>query len=595
MNLKKIIAAIFILLFFAEKGTSADTPYSYKKQSSLIRSIIKREKSTTEAKKIIKLVKNIDNIYGNLYENLLNNKKIVIFFDPAHGKLPGNIWQGGRATGRLSCTNKPEEYYSMVLSKAMYKLLSSNKFIDVKSTPDFMEVLKGKSDTYKNIPFNKTVKLAKKEGAFILISEHLNNVSMFNKASGRVNIPGLHITRNRYGKKFLRYVPRTYDGFLTLYNKLDSSGFSKKYALKLKEKLVQAGFKPNYWQKGAVGDDRFSYFVDFPISIIYESAFISNPAEEKMLRDETHVEKLVNAQYKALLENINEVFGVDISGEKPVKNTASAYHRLELLKLSRIAVFYLKNRRTADAISTINKMVRAYRKTKYREYLTYFIDIRKRIYRAEKYFKISARYKRYARYHARKKNYRKARRFRIIASRNLIKARRYLNKPIFLSYRKKFYNKTKKHKRKIYRKKIPRALYAKKKKHLLRRRTASRYTPIIFSVEENQSLEDALINALNPNKKTLKKLLRKFKNVKIVKWVRYRKYSKKRKRMITYWRKRIKRVKFKKGIYIVKMNRHLTVTDVKPVGTVSLNRYRYQNQQYLNNSYFSFRKKIKAL
>ena len=84
--------------------------------------------------------------------------------------------------------------------------------------------------------------------------------------------------------------------------------------------LVSRGLKPNSWGFGAVGDSRFCYFVDFPVSIIYESGFISHPEEEKKLRDPEYIKLLVDSQYSTMLETVNEVFGVDISGAQAKKN-----------------------------------------------------------------------------------------------------------------------------------------------------------------------------------------------------------------------------------------------------------------------------------
>ncbi|MCP4133662.1 MAG: hypothetical protein GY754_22025, partial [bacterium] len=262
------------------RGHRAERSQFVKPQSLLMKRVLKKEKSRRRREDLAGIIRNIDKTYGSIYTNLKKGKKLVIFFDPAHGKLANGQWQG-EATNRMSATNRPEEFYSIMLSRGLYKQLSANRHIEVKSTPDFMEVLRGKKETYKNIPFTETVKMASQVGAFIILSEHLNNVSIFHKASGTTNLKGLHIVMDHSGRRILKYVHGQYSGFLTLYNKLDASGFSKEYALKLREKLIERNLNPNSWEKGAVGDDRFSYFVDFPISIIYESGFISHPDEEE--------------------------------------------------------------------------------------------------------------------------------------------------------------------------------------------------------------------------------------------------------------------------------------------------------------------------
>lgn len=199
------IATISALFILHGISLSANNNLStYHNQSPAVNSIILAEKNPTHRASLIQIINSIDQVYSSLPENLQNGGKLVIFFDPAHGKLPNGKWQGGDATRRTSCTGLPEEYYSILISRALYDLLRNNQFIEIKSTDDFMDVLQGKSDSYRDIPFTKTVELADRSGAFIIISEHLNNISVLYKADGLVNIPGIHITRNGYGVKVLQ-------------------------------------------------------------------------------------------------------------------------------------------------------------------------------------------------------------------------------------------------------------------------------------------------------------------------------------------------------------------------------------------------------
>ena len=64
---------------------------------------------------------------------------------------------------------------------------------------------------------------------------------------------------------------------------------------------------------------------------------------------------------------------------------------------------------------------------------------------------------------------------------------------------------------------------------------------------------------------------------------------------ITYWKKIARSVNFCTGIYVVKLGKNLKVKKVKRVGSVKLNPYNYQNQQYLKNSYFAAGEKHKSL
>ena len=578
-----IPAVIAFLLTSASSYSSTENPFQNDQPQS-VHTIIKTERSKINREKIVEIINRIDQTYANLYEKLLKGSKLVIFFDPAHGKLPNGHWQGGDATRRTSCTGLPEEYYSILLSRKMYELLSKNSHIEVKSTDDFMSVLKGESDTYNDIPFTKTVELADKAGAFLIISEHLNNISLLYKADGKVNLPGIHITRNGYGWKVLQYVRDTYEGFLTLYNKVDASGFSMKYALKLNNKLVAKGLKPNSWNFGAVGDTRFSYFIDFPMSVIYESGFISNPDEEKNLRDPEYINKIVQSQYNALMETITEIFEVDLS-EAIVKKTGEpAPQRIELLKLARLAIYYIESVDAHKAVQVIREMERRYSGTKYSEYTYFFSTMKKNLVRSLSNYQAAAKYKR------QKKN-RLARRHFWLARKYLLRA------PIFAKMHERY-------RTELYATKdagpdkpgnaveiVP--LKNSTPTPAIARAPLGRY--IILPIEQNQCLEKAIEVALEPDAETLKKLVRSFKNARCYTKKKVREYSSAKKKRITRWMTSSHKIKFGTGIYIVRLDKNCNVTGARYVNSVTLNPNQYQNQQYLKNSYFAHDTKERSL
>lgn len=575
---KKLSFLCFLSIFcISQPGTAS----SLKNQPWSVRKIIREERHVSKTRDLLSIVNSIDQTYTSLPERMLKGEKLIIFFDPAHGKLSDGRWQGGAATRRLSCTGKPEEFYSIQISRRLYSTLRKNPHIDVYSTDDYMKVLKGTSDTYKNIPFRVTVKLARKHNAFIIISEHLNNVSQIHKASGKVNLPGIHITRDRYGRRVLKHVKGLYRGFLTLYNELDSSGFSRQYAVTLKKYHTKAGMKANSWEFGAVGDDRFSYFIDFPISVIYESGFISNPDEEKKLVDEEYQQTLVENQYKTLLETLRTKFGIDITGEKIKIVSPAAKKSSELLKLSRIAVYYIKKSSSKNALKTIRILRSRFRGKKYHKDIAYFKKAAKKISTAERYYRLSKKYRK-------KRHYRRSRRY-------MRKARRTIgSKPLFYSYKKKYSRYTRKKK---YRKKT-RTRYAKQRKNTKKYITVSpspRWRNIILPIEKGQSLKEAIDLALAADNKTAKKLYRKFNKARIKKYRRIRYYSRKRKRYVRYWKKYYKRIRFTPGIYIVRLDKKLNVVKVKRVTRVLLSSRKFQNQQYLKNSHFATFKRHRSL
>jgi N-acetylmuramoyl-L-alanine amidase len=574
-----IIYAALLAAALATAARAEEQPsYCTLGQPEIISTVLSKENNIVYLKQAIELLKAIDDTYVDIEKSLASGKKLVVFVDPAHGKLENGAWEG-EMTGRLSATGLPEEYYSIMLSRELFKTLSANRFIEVRSTEDFMQVMKGKSDIYKNIPFVDTVRLAAEAGAFIIVSEHLNNISSIVKASGLMNIPGVHITTDRWGNRFLSYVKDIHRGFLTLYNKYDATDFSRRYALNLKEALVAQGMRANNWQMGAVPDDRFSYFVDFPISVIYESGFISNPDDEELLRDPEYQRRIVRGQYESLLETVREVFGVDISGRSPVRVGKAPDELIELLKLSRLVIFYINNCEAQKAIGVINLMERKFAGIN-PQFVAPYRQIKTTLVRAESYFNQGVA-------HLRKKNYKKATWCLHMARRTL--RYRPLYSSLFARYSGQYqemgvpgravdmfvYNP----------KKLPPATASRSVPPLVPARSAALTTPIIFAVDGDQTLENAIKKSLNPDKKTLERLVKSFANA----------FTYKSVKTGGKWRKVRIKANFGPGIYIISLDRNLRVVSASPVKKVALNPAKYQNQQYLKNSYFALEHKERAL
>jgi N-acetylmuramoyl-L-alanine amidase len=486
LSLKGIITTAFALLalLIFDPGY-ATTPFHVNSQPAVIRILINREQNIQHAKNIINIVKQIDDVYRHLHADLSRGDRITIFFDPAHGKLKNGYWEG-EVTRRISCTGYPEEYYSIMIARQLYRLLTKNRYIDVKSTKDFLAVMKGESDTYKNIPFTTTVKLAKKEKAFIIISEHLNNISTIHKASGLINLPGIHITYNKWGWRYLTYIKNTYKGFLTLYNKLDTTGFSHAYALQLRKKLVTQGIRANNWEFGSVADDRFSYFIDFPISVIFESGFISNPEEEARLRNPEYQKVLAEAQYRSFIDTVNKIFGIDISDNKQATRSARRQCSITLIKLSRMALYYINNSEPEKGIIVINEMYHRY-KSKYRKHLKPYLEIKALLTRANSSFKkgkklITAKRPRgKKRRRAYWRNYRRGKKLIRIALRTLKK------KTLFCNLREEYSDEYKKligykTKKKHHSRKLVRTLQKRERVYPIPIRRASLTTPIILAI-----------------------------------------------------------------------------------------------------------------
>jgi N-acetylmuramoyl-L-alanine amidase len=549
-----------------------------------VAAILARETNIAYVNELTDLVYRIDDTYTGLYDTLRAGGKLIVFFDPAHGKWANGLWEG-EITGRTSCTGLPEEQYSIPLSRELYRLCEANRFMDVQSTPDFMEVLRGKSDSYNNIPFTETVRMAGEAGAFIIVSEHLNNIASVMKASGVLNMPGIHITTNRWGVRYLSYIKDTNKGFLTLYNKLDTTDFSRQYALNLKEILSSRGMRPNSWERGAVPDARFPYFVDFPISVIYESGFISNPEDEAMLRAPENQRTIAESQYEALLETTKDVFGLDLSGREPRKVKNPPEDLYTLLKLSRIAIFYVDKTEINKAVAVIDLMEKGFGRS-YPSSMPVYRSIKGTLTQAERHFTLSRKM-------IRNKNYKGA-------TRHIYLARRLLrNRPIFSSLHTRYSSEYAQ--LGVPAREGPVQVQQRKESPVagsppavaMNAYRSSLTTPIILAVDQDQNLEAAVLKALNPGKETTAKLLKSLSGARM--WSRVRSGTIKGGRVRFYWKKSLVRVTFTPGIYIVSLNRNLSVASVARVGKVRLDPRRYQNHQYLKNSYFALEDKHRSL
>ncbi|HDP80092.1 MAG TPA: hypothetical protein ENN21_04540 [Spirochaetes bacterium] len=557
--------------------------YSLRDQPAVITSLLKSEKDIGTLKRIIGILNRLDDTYDNLYERLTTGGAITVFFDPAHGKWEDGRWEG-EATGRLSCTGLPEEHYSIELSRELYKLLDANRFIRVETTVDFLKVLKGKKDIYRNIPFTETVKLAIDSKSFIILSEHLNNISAILKAGGLANIPGIHLTESKWGVPHLTYIKDSHKGFLTLYNQYDATDMSRRYSLELKSILVENGMRANNWNRGAVPDDRFCYFVDFPVSVIFESGFISHPEEEAFLSKAENQEMIACSQYEALLKSLRDTFGVDISGTEPRRVHTPPQGFMELLKLSRIAIFYIQHGDTDRAIKTISTMRSKY-PGKDSAFMGPYKNAAFALANAKKYYNLSKA-------HKKKNQINTSRKYARLALRSLS------SRPLFGTLRDKYSNDFIKlgimsaPGKAVVKKKIDPGPQAGKKPEKIY--PTSKTTPVILAVEDGQNLDAAVVKALNPDSKNLAAITRALKNAHTVKTVKVAGRSKSGKK-IYYWKKTRQKVTFTAGIYIVRFNGDLTVADVKRVPRVPLYPWKFQNHQYLKNSCFAQHEKERSL
>ncbi len=536
--------------------------FVYAQQADIIATIISEEQDKERVDQLQQMLQFMDNLYDNLHNRVKNGEKIVIFFDPAHGIDDDGKWEGEK-TGRLSCTGLPEEHYSLLISRKLYQLLKKNPYIQVVSTQDYIDALEGKTDTYNNITFRETVELAKNAKAVLVISEHLNNTASIFKAYGLANVKGIHITYSN-GKAYLTHIREEHKGFLTLYNKFDASGFSYMVASKVKAKLMAYNLRVNSWNYGTVADDRFTYFVNYPISVIFESGFISNPEDEALLSNPEYQKLIAQSHYEAILETIAVTFGVDISGffSPRIVDGVNPARNLLLLKLSRIACYYISKNDTDKGTHVLSLLLKECDPAKDAAIIENIQDMKYRIQRSKELYAKALALK--------KKGKMQKARYCMRKAISLIS-----RSPVFYEMRKTYRAEYKGLKEIIEQKSVASTYSAPDRvvNPLVSRIT----TPVLVVIEQHMTPQEAIYNALQCDEALLKKISSQFMQAHI-------KVGKKR---------------FEKpqgeGIYIVQLTAKGNVKNVKRVAIVKLDPYKYQNQMYLKNSYCAPKERNKSL
>ncbi|HPX92243.1 MAG TPA: hypothetical protein PKZ93_12135, partial [Spirochaetota bacterium] len=110
-----------------------------------------------------------------------------------------------------------------------------------------------------------------------------------------------------------------------------------------------------------------------------------------------------------------------------------------------------------------------------------------------------------------------------------------------------------------------------------------------------ETLEHAVAEALDADQNIIEKLVSEMENYKKVKVVKVKKYSARKKKAIWTWEKIREDFEFTPGLYVVSLDKKLNVIKAEKVSAVYLDPHRYQNQQYLKNSYFAATEKEKDL
>jgi N-acetylmuramoyl-L-alanine amidase len=578
---------ISILMHYASAADNISVSFS-----GPVENIISSENDPSTREILIETAKTLTAIYGNLYENCLQGKKVKIFMDPAHGMVfyHGSMQWQAALTWRKSTTGEPEEVYSIPLARGLYRIMSENPHFEIISSPNYLEMLQSKIDTYNDMTFDESVAGARAANAFMIISEHLNNIAPISKADGFVNIRGLHITCDWERNPHLSYISSIYRGYFTYYSIFDTTGMSRRIGEGFRDNMIAGGFTPNAWGNGVVGDDRFSTYINYPISIIYESAFISNPIEESLLRNKNHQDLIVQSQYKGIIDAIKNTFGVDLSTDKPIKLFDQDPYLLDSIILNRFVLYYTQNMKYAKALKTIHALENLSAPTKFRENSVAYSNLKDKIVHVLRYDNTAKIYAANGKLINAMKSYRAA--IKIMGRHPLFNGAREITYDLHnkcaekVGARKIFYDNT------IKRSDVFPPDMASFRTGI---ESHSLGTPYIVTITEGQELDDAIDLSIAPGDDIKNRIRNSVRNSYITKIMYKKSYSQKKKRYI-YTRTWAKiRPDFSPGLYIIQFNKNFSLKKVEKVSNVLFDPNRYQNQQFFKNSCLAEKTKEKSL
>jgi hypothetical protein len=108
-----------------------------------------------------------------------------------------------------------------------------------------------------------------------------------------------------------------------------------------------------------------------------------------------------------------------------------------------------------------------------------------------------------------------------------------------------------------------------------------------MTLRDRGNFEAAIMESLAPDPENLKLITDSMKNYKVVSYTKTKTYSAKKKKNIITYNKTVKDFEFKSGIFVAELNNDMKIVKVVRVSSVYLDPNKYQNQQYLKNSYFT--------
>ena len=312
-----------------------------------------------------------------------------------------------------------------------------------------------------------------------------------------------------------------------------------------------------------------------------------------MLRTEAFQNDIAQSQYKAILSTIKTEFGVDISESTPVVDPSAetrAAQNIEAIKLSRIFVNCTQSGEFANALSALASLEKLRSDGAHKWSAWAYSDLRKRLCRIAGDLDSSA-------WCEKKGKLRKAGNMYLDA----MHAMGY--HPLFNNIRETIYSRYNTVANKAgmrhesynyglaYYEAFPLELQALRSQI----ETHSLTTPFILTVNQGESLDEAVDRAIAPTDQIREKVISAVKNSSSTKVVYDKSWSKKLKKNV--YSKRYVKVKadFTPGMYLISFGKNYNITWFSKANNIPLNPKAYQNQQFFKNSCMAEKSKERAL
>ena len=248
---------------------------------------------------VIDLESDVVETVGSI-EKVFPDKKKVILVDAGHG---------GEDYGAIGKSNSREKDVNLAIAKKLVTTINQN--------PDLTAVLTRSGDYY--IPLTKRITIAQREKATMFISIHADSVESTSAKGGSIYTLSEKGNNSQLAKQ-LEQSENSVDQFGGVETVIDSDQFLKNILTDFSRKdrdiqsLQLANEILNQLKKIGPVHKKEPQKANFVVlktpaipSVLIETAFISNPTQEKRLINSKQQQKIANSIYQGIIDYYNKI------------------------------------------------------------------------------------------------------------------------------------------------------------------------------------------------------------------------------------------------------------------------------------------------